>query len=496
MGIFGNGITQNQPIIAVDTFTSDNTWSCCPGTNCIKVLTVGGGGGGGGGVVQLSLNRVTGGAGGGAGGVVVCDWPAWRFGTEECVIVGAGGAGGAYSDNCFQDPGNPGDPGGDSCFGALQIGAGGDGGEGGYSDNIDVIRVGGAGGNGSPNGGNINVGCANTPGGAAYQKPGAGGAGWSVNYDLPTCSVEPTVGGECYTSILGVCLGLGGFGAGYSSAGSPGCGYGAGGGGGAGYGNAGSPYGTEGGAGDQGVVKVIQYTGEPFPTPPEPCAQTFTESGTWACCTGAIYIEVIAVGAGGHGGVGNNTPTERFAGSAGGAGGGAGGFSCATLLSFGATECVIVGYNSDTCFGSSVVAYRGQNGGNGFCSVSFDASMPGGAGGTGSTVNGAPGGGTNYSSTVVYAGNGGSCTFGGGGAAGQGKYTCQFGLLSSNLAVGGVGNTSFGLTGGYGGDATTTAGQPGQPYGAGGAGGSVPGQLGGTGSGGIIKIIQHFYVPI
>ena len=494
MGIFGNGIAQNQPIIASDVFTSDDTWYCCTGTNCIKVLTVGGGGGGGSGVVQLSLNRVTGGAGGGAGGVVVCDWPAWRFGACECVIVGAGGAGGAASTTCARDPGNPGDPGGDSCFGALQIGSGGDGGLGGYSDNIDVIRVGGAGGNGSPNGGNINVGCANTPGGAAYQKPGAGGAGWSVNYDLPTCSVEASGGGECTTCILGVPLGCGGAGAPYNDYGRPGCGYGAGGGGGAGYANP-SGYGSEGGAGAPGVVKVIQYTGEPFPTPPEPCAQTFTESGTWACCTGAIFIEVIAIGAGGHGGVGNNTPTERFAGSAGGAGGGGGGYSFCTLLSFGATECVIVGYQSDTCFGSLVTATRGQNGANGQCQVSFDFSQSGGAGGTGNVAMGGAGGGTNYSNFGICAGDGQSCITGGG-AAGRGQCTVQFSVLNGNIASGGTGSDPYGLTGGDGGNATSTAGQPGTVYGGGGAGGSVPGQLGATGAPGIIKIIQHFYVPI
>ena len=507
MGIFGNGITQNQPIIAVDTFTTDDTWYCCTGTNCIKVLTVGGGGGGGGGVVQLSLRHVSGGAGGGAGGVVVCDWPAWRFGATEPVVVGAGGAGGACSTTCVQTFGNPGSQGGDSCFSDLQVANGGEGGQGGYSSDVNLVRLGGAGGNSSPNGGNVCLAdntfnnCP-TPGGAAYQRPSGGGAGLGVNYDNPpSLSVPATPGGACYTSMLGVCLGIGGNGGGYEQPGENGVGYGAGGGGGSGYANAiPGTCGYEGGNGEPGVVKVIQYTGEPFPTPPEPCAQIFTEPGTWACCTGAIFIEVIAIGAGGHGGVGGPNPTgQRYAGSAGGAGGGAGGYSFCTLLSFGATECVIVGYESDTRFGSSVVATRGQNGGNGFYSVGFNASMSGGAGGTGNSAMGAAGGGSYYDGgfVVMCAVDGANGTGGGGGgAAGRGCLMNNFSPVSGNIASGGIGSDPYGLTGGDGGNATTTVGEPGQLYGAGGAGGSVAGQLGGTGAPGIIKIIQHFYVPI
>lgn len=506
MGIFGNGITQNSPIIAIDEFTSNGTWYCCSGMNCAQVITVGGGGGGGGGIVNLSLYHMAGGAGGGAGGVVVKSWEAWRLGATEDVVIGAGGVGGAESTTCIQEFGNPGGDGGNTSFGALQVSCGGAGGAGGYSCGIDIVRPGGAGGGSSINGksfpnaagASTNVGCLSENGEEFISSPGGGGAGFSINLDLCDPSVPNSTEGAGST-FYGIELGAGGGGGPFDFPGYPAVGYGGGGGGGSANYNP-STCGQAGGDGYQGIAKIIQYCGTAFPVPPEPCAQIFTEPGTWACCTGAIYIEVIAIGAGGHGGVGGPDPTgQRFAGSAGGAGGGGGGYSFCTLLSFGATECVIVGYQSDTCFGSSVVATRGQNGAGGFYSVGFNASMPGGAGGTGNVTMGAAGGGSYYDGgfVIMCAGDGANGTgAGGGGAAGRGCLMNNFSPVSGNIASGGFGASPYGLTGGDGGNATSTAGQPGQPYGAGGAGGSVPGQLGGTGSPGIIKIIQHFYVPI
>lgn len=256
-----------------ECFTSNGTWYCCPGTFCIEVVLVAGGGGGGSGVLQCSLFRVTGGAGGGAGGVQVSSLTS-LIGSCANIFIGAGGAGGPDRFSNIQGFGNPGSEGGCSCFAQPFSGfpslivTGGQGGLGGYSDNIDVFRAGGAGGGGSqgssPAGANISVGCLNGQGGSQPNKPGGGGAGFSINYDAPGDVVNATPGGcasGTYGDFCGITLSDGGYGGNDFQCGSSSTGgFGGGGGGGAGYANT-NPAGRgfAGGAGAPGIIKVTQY---------------------------------------------------------------------------------------------------------------------------------------------------------------------------------------------------------------------------------------------
>lgn len=225
--------------------------------------------------------------------------------------------------------------------------------------------------------------------------------------------------------------------------------------------------------------------------PPPPVEQLFTANGTWSCCTGAVCIEVIAIGAGGCGGQGATIGSSTTEGSGGGGGGGAGGVSISTFSSgFGSTQCIIVG-STDSCFGSLVVAKRGCNGANGFGPTFSGSTTLGGQGGTGNFANGGAGGNSSWDSAnlTATATNGSSV---GGGAGGRSVFfrfgTCTF----SNTASGGAGSTICGLARGAGGNGTTSTGCIGQTYGGGGAGGSTPSFIGGAGGPGVVKVIQYF----
>jgi hypothetical protein len=255
-------------------FTSNGTWSCCPGAVCVEVIAIGGGGGGGGGVLSAGGSNApscaaAGQGGGGAGGVSICVLTS-GFSSSQCVVIGNGGAGGAQGTPASTTAGGDG---GATCFGTL-VCAGGGFGPPSYNGN-SATRTRGAGGVGnqgtSPSGGFSgcfsNGGLPPTVGGSAVGFPGGGGGASG----LPAGGFDsrPGCAGGAGSTICGITLGAGGNAGltryGPSSGGTIGdnktngqC-YGAGGGGGGGGCNTtGSPN-YNGANGFQGILKVTQY---------------------------------------------------------------------------------------------------------------------------------------------------------------------------------------------------------------------------------------------
>lgn len=261
-------------------FTNSGTWSCCPGATYIEVIAVGGGAGGrnGGYCVMVNPSRFTGGPGGGAGGVKVCQLNS-GFGSSQCVIIGNGG--GANT------------AGGNTCFGSLVIANGGAvGSPPSYAAGVGQSTAsGGIGGNTSSCGGGAKACAADLGVGGGYKlvnkgndgqavagTPGAGGAGGGRSlclYGYNGCGGAGGAGG----TICGITLGTGGNGgtnfdaSSCNESGSAGSGYGAGGGGGASNDYVASS--KAGGAGQKGVLKVIQYFDTP---PPAPMMMAFNTS--------------------------------------------------------------------------------------------------------------------------------------------------------------------------------------------------------------------------
>lgn len=256
--------------------------------------------------------------------------------------------------------------------------------------------------------------------------------------------------------------------------------------------------------------------------------QCFTTNGTWSCCTGAVCIEVVAIG----GGAGGRSGIQHTAGSpgrsTGGPGGGAGGVSVCTLTSgFGTSQCVIIGGGgaSDTsgsasCFGVLVCAGGGSVG-NAPSSVSGVGSTTtaGGAGGAGNQGTSTAGGGTkacagalgspsNSAAPENSGENGASAAgFPGAGGGGGGFSQCPVQGWWGNGGAGAVGGTICGITLGSGGNGRTSSsqnftercGSPGtMPGGGGGGGGTNSSNTvirdGGRGATGMVAIIQ--YIPL
>ena len=235
--------------------------------------------------------------------------------------------------------------------------------------------------------------------------------------------------------------------------------------------------------------------------------ECFTSNGTWSCCPGTTCIEVVAIGAGGRGGTGGGDIGFNKS-SLGGGGGGGGGVSICTLTSgFGTSQCVIVGSNSNSCFGSLVVATKGANGVIGLTNTTVGTSNACAAGGTGNFATGGFGGNSCAVNGVGCGGAGeaGSNSPGGGGAGSQTYLqqtpTCYKGGAGG---AGGAGATLCGITlgaGGAGGNAgytgvTCAIAQGGCSYGGGGGGGGartefVQCQTGQSGGPGIIKVTQY-----
>lgn len=273
MILSGIGIVDSKaggPVIScvVQCFTTNGTWSCCPGTTCIEVVAIGGGGGGRSGIMNSSNpGRSTGGPGGGAGGVSICTLTS-GFGTSQCVIIGSGGA--------TDTNGNP------TCFGALVVAGGGAAG----AASVTVAGVGsstsagGAGGTGNqgtaPAGGGTKA-CADalgypsqtaapenagSDGSSATGFPGAGGGGGG--FSACTFGWFGNGGaGAAGGTICGITLGSGGNGRTSSPAnftercGAPGTMPGGGGGGGGS--NSSNTVIRDGGRGATGMVQVTQF---------------------------------------------------------------------------------------------------------------------------------------------------------------------------------------------------------------------------------------------
>jgi PKD repeat protein len=278
--------------------------------------------------------------------------------------------------------------------------------------------------------------------------------------------------------------------------------------------------GNTGGTGSASKSDYITITSAPAPV-----EQTFTADGTWTCCAGATYIEVIAVGggAGGRstiGAIGAN-PGRRT----GGGGGGAGEVVvCQLTTGFGSSQCVRIGSGGGsntagaaTCFGTLVTALGGAVGGAPVYVASAGSSTtPGGDGGGSSSDGGASKAcAANFGSGGYISQNAGDagCSITakpGGGAGGGGYSACAFGYQGCGGA-GGAGGTICGITLGNGGNGGTNCNGSNQTiavgcaasgYGAGGGGAASTydydigtTRAGGAGGAGVMKVIQYFDTP-
>lgn len=281
--------------IAVNTFTSDGTWTKPAGAKFVEVIAVGGGGGGGSGRLGAAASTRGGGAGGGGAGITRWMVPAAALASTVAVTVGAGGAGGAPILTSGVN-GNAGSPGTASTFGGHVYAAGGAGGAGGAGT---VAPVGGSGATASilagGNGGNGGAGATGGPtvGASALGAAGGGGGGSITSGNTAQAGAAGGAGSPFLAGASALAGGAGGAAtgangsAGTASTSSQPFGGGGGGGGGAnhvasgsaigGTGGAGGSYGAggggggggttsttsgqsgEGGAGASGIVYVITY---------------------------------------------------------------------------------------------------------------------------------------------------------------------------------------------------------------------------------------------
>ena len=278
-----------------------------------------------------------------------------------------------------------------------------------------------------------------------------------------------------------------------------------------------------------------------FFSAPAPVEQTFTANGTWTCCSGAVCIQVIAVGGGGGGNGGGVCNIIGNRANAGGQGGAGGSLVIATLSAaqIPTSTCVIVGSagsgapatttagygcqgtnGGNTCFGSCLVAGGGCAGENGnppprlggYSNVTYGGingcgGVPGVATittGTGTATCGNGGGimrATCYTPIAEFAGgDGGTSRLSGRGGAGggaigrdpSGNYYCgaggvaYAGFTCCGLCIGG---------GGAGAAAPNGQGSSATGYGGGGGGSSASttcSPSAGNGTPGVLKVIQYF----
>jgi hypothetical protein len=274
-----------------------------------------------------------------------------------------------------------------------------------------------------------------------------------------------------------------------------------------------------------------------------PVEQLFTSSGTWSCCPGATYLEVVTIGGGAAGQFVTAccAPGTNY-NQRGGPGGGAGGVVVCTLTSgFGSSQCVVVGSGGTSCagascncsspggascFGSLVIANGGAVGAASTLVFDFTtvSTISGGVGGNGSSNGGnAKGGGCFPSENVVIytscnAGNSGQTIAGKPGGGGGGGSTVRrgagSGLLWLTRGVGGAGGSASSICGiplGAGGAGNESSinfsgARPGfnaTCYGGGGGGGGAldnnlnitASSCGGSGFQGAVKVIQYFSAP-
>ena len=255
----------------VQIFTATGTWSK-PAAGTFAIVTCIGGGCGGSSGTAVSTGTGFGGIGGFPGGISGQTMPLSVLGATESVVIGAGGAGGAYS---IVSTSNPGTAGGATSFGVWLQATGGTTSAtgGGNQNNASLSFLGGQGGHGGSalltSG---NPGAVGSNGASARQSPIAGGTGGAGD----TESTRDAVGGNGGTGTAATTDepsggGGGGGGGGASvganlfnaTGGTGGAGgiYGAGGGGGgSAFGSGGgSNIGAAGGSGSGGIVIVAVY---------------------------------------------------------------------------------------------------------------------------------------------------------------------------------------------------------------------------------------------
>lgn len=94
-GVVNANVTTGR-LIGTQVFTASGTYVPTPGMGSVKVTLVGGGAGGAG-IPATPAGQSAGGAGGGAGGIGVYMFTAAQIGTSQPIVIGAGGAGGNFT---------------------------------------------------------------------------------------------------------------------------------------------------------------------------------------------------------------------------------------------------------------------------------------------------------------------------------------------------------------------------------------------------------------
>lgn len=347
-GVYTLGQLENQTAIddqfKVESFVnvgSNYNWTCPVDVTSVEVLVVAGGGGGGSDV----------GAGGGGGGVVYNVTYPVVPGVTYPIIVGAGGAGQAFTATGWSRGGN-------SQFGNIVAYGGGGGGS--WVSAYRTGQDGGSGGGSFGSTGGQGVAGQGYQGGSTGNGGGGGAGGPGSNASVADYAIGTRAPGLKY-NITGslVEYGYGGAGSndhdqGSNANGAANTGGGGDGGGGGGY------------SGGSGIV-IVKYkrTNRQLAVTSNAAVvtQKFSVSNTWTVPTGVTQVEVLVVGGGGGAGGG-----EAYTGA--GGGGGAGGVVYSSMY--------------------SVTP-------NGNCSIVV------GNGGTGGTANNGVGDGTNGSSSMFAA---------------------------------------------------------------------------------------------